>query len=443
LQAGAADFPTTAVVLEILLRKTMKALFVPFAPSLAHVSRCLAVAEAWRAQGYTAMFAVGTERVQMVKKAGFVAHPLPEVPGEVFRTGQGFRWLNRKYIEQNMASEQRILAEMQPAVVVFDFRFTTALSAHLAGIPSVSIVHGNALRLALQPGMTAQLLIGDSRDLRGIAALRLRVMRALFPIGFRLAMRAIVRPVNAMRKGYGLQPVKSPFELLLGDEVLVADIPSLLPAPLPSNCHIVGPLMWSGWTQPLPWLDELEDASPLIYVTMGSTVEAQPALIKIIEALRDSAYTVVVSTGNLTLPSELSLPAHMHVFSTVPGETVIQRSRAVIHHGGHGTLMQVLKAGVPSLILPANPDQILVAQQVQALGAGYTLWHPNGSVLGSRILEKMTSAQIRNSLEGLIADQDCVRTCRVLRQEIERYQGAITAANTIEKIAATTLEQAA
>ena len=59
----------------------MSSLFVPFAPSLAHVSRCLAVAEAWCTQGHTAMFAVGTERVKMVKKAGFEAHPLPEVPG--------------------------------------------------------------------------------------------------------------------------------------------------------------------------------------------------------------------------------------------------------------------------------------------------------------------------------------------------------------------------
>jgi UDP:flavonoid glycosyltransferase YjiC (YdhE family) len=421
----------------------MRALFVPFAPSLAHVSRCLAVAEAWCTQGHTAMFAVGTERVQMVKNAGFDAFPLPEVPGEVFRTDRGFRWLTRKYIEQNIKNEQRILAEKQPDAVVFDFRFTTALSAHLTGLPSVSIAHGNALRLALQPGKTAQCLIGDSRDMRGIAALRVRVMRRLFPVGFRLVMRAIVRPVNAMRKGYGLPPVNSPFELLLGDEVLVADIPSLLPSTLPANCRIVGPLMWSGWRQTAPWLDELDKTRPLIYVTMGSTVEARSALVKIIDALRDAAYNVIVSTGNLSLPSELNLPSHIRVFSTVPGETVIQRSIAVIHHGGHGTLMQVLKAGVPSLILPANPDQILVAQQVQALGAGHTLWHANGSVLGSRVLANMTSDQIRDNIERLIADQDCVHTCRVLRREVERYQGALTAANTLERLVATRKERGA
>lgn len=40
------------------------ALFVPFASSLAHVSRCLAVAEAWRDWGHRAIFAVAPERIE-------------------------------------------------------------------------------------------------------------------------------------------------------------------------------------------------------------------------------------------------------------------------------------------------------------------------------------------------------------------------------------------
>lgn len=170
-----------------------------------------------------------------------------------------------------------------------------------------------------------------------------------------------------------MPPVGSPFELLLGDELLAADIPSFLLSPLPSTCHIVGPLMRSGWSQAAAWLDELEYARPLIYATLGSTVEAGPALVKIIDALRESSYAAIVSTGSLALPAGLKLPARMRVFPTVPGETVTRRSCLVIHHGGHKTLMQVLKAGVPSLVLPANPNQVLVAQQVQALGAGHTL----------------------------------------------------------------------
>lgn len=414
----------------------MKALFIPFAPSLAHVSRCLAVAEAWCAQGHTAIFAVGAERVEMVQNAGFETHSLPEVPGTVFRADRGFRWLTREYVTQNIKNEQAILAEVQPDIVIFDFRFTSALSAHLAGLPSVSIVHGNALRLALRPRETAQLLVGDSKNTRGIVALRWRLMRRLFPIGFQLVMRFAVRPVNVMRKKYGLRPVNSPFELLLGDEIIAADIPSLLPSELPSNCSIVGPLMWSGWARPVPWLDEL-DTQPLIYVTMGSTVKAQSALVKIIDALYDAPYNVIVSTGSLSLPTDLRLPSHIRIFSTVPGETVLQRYAAVIHHGGHGTLMQVLKAGVPSLMLPANPDQLLVSQQAQALGVGHTLWRSNGLPIGNSALDKMNSSQIRCAIDELIIDQDCLRACQELRQEVENCHGASAATEIITRAATT------
>jgi UDP:flavonoid glycosyltransferase YjiC (YdhE family) len=427
--AASVDLPRS-----VHCENSMKALFVPFGPSLAHVSRCLTIAEAWCTQGHTAIFAVGTERVEMVQNAGYETHPLPEVPGDVFRADQGFRWLTREYVEQNITGEQDILANAQPDVVVLDFRFTTALSAHLAGLPSVSIVHGNALRLAQQPRETAQLLLGDSKNMSGIAALRLGVMRQLFPMGFQLFMRSAVRSVNVMRRKHGLQPVNSPFELLLGDEIIVADIPSLLPSELPPNCTIVGPLMWSGWTQPAPWLDEL-DTQPLIYVTMGSTVEAQSTLVKIIDALGNAPYNVIVSTGGLSLPTNLGLPSHIRVFSTVPGEAVVKRSVAVIHHGGHGTLMQVLKAGVPSVMLPANPDQILVAQQVQALGAGRTLWRTNGLPLDNKVLDEMTSNRIRGLIDEVITDQDCARACEMLKREIERYQDKSVCVTILERAA--------
>lgn len=412
----------------------MKAILVPFAPSLAHVSRCLAVAETWRARGHTAIFAVGTERTAMVQDAGFETHPVPEVSGTAFRTDRGFRWLTREYFTQNLKAEQAILADAEPDVVVFDFRFTTALSAHLADLPSISILHGNGLRLALRPRETARLLIGDPREVRGATALRLRAMRRLFPIVFQLFMQTIARRFTPLLKTYNLPSVSSPFELLLGNEILVADIPALLPPNLPSNCHVVGPLTWSGWAQSAPWLDELDDR-PLVYVTMGSTVEAQSALVKIIDALRDAPYNVVVSTGSLSLPDDLKLPAHIRVFSTVPGAAVVRRSAAVIHHGGHGTLMQALAAGVPSLIAPSNPDQTLVAQQAQELGIGHSLRRPQDlPMMGTGILHNMSPIHIRREIDDLLADQDCLQSCQALRQEMEMYRGATAAAEILEGV---------
>ncbi len=412
----------------------MKSLFVPFAPSLAHVSRCLAVAEAWRSRGHDALFAVGEERAEMVRQAGFETRSLPEVPGRTFRADRGWRWLTAAYFSQNVTAEQSILAETKPDVVVFDFRFTTATSARLAGLPAVSIVHGNAIRLARQPRETARLLLGDSSAAHGTGAVLRAIMRHLFPIAFSLVMRRVARRFSPLLKEHGLPPVDSPFQLLLGDTILAADLPEFLPADLPSQLHIVGPLMWTGWEQPAPWLND-GDTQPLIYVTLGSTVETQSVLVKIIDALRDAPYNVIVSTGNVSLPSDLQLPSHIRVFSIVPGAAVMRHSRMVLHHGGHETLMQALAAGVPSLLLPMNPDQILVAQQAQALGVGHNLRRPTDLPFGTTTMHQLTPTQIRHEVDRLIADRECLNVCETFQRRLETCAGADAAAQVLEEIA--------
>jgi UDP-N-acetylglucosamine--N-acetylmuramyl-(pentapeptide) pyrophosphoryl-undecaprenol N-acetylglucosamine transferase len=400
----------------------MRALFVPFAPSLAHVTRCLAVAEAWRERGHTAVFALGLERSELVRNAGFEIRPVPEVAGTEFRT-RGFRWLTREYFVQNLRAEQAILAEVKPDIVVYDFRFTTTTAARLADLPSAGIVHGNALRLALEPRDTARLLIGDPGDTEGLSALRLRVMRRIFPIIFQIVMRTLARRFAPVLKASSLPPVHSLFEFLLGDEILVADIPGMLPAILPRNAHIVGPLMWSGWEMPAPWLGEL-DSRPLVYVTMGSTVEASSTLVRIIEAFRDAPYHVVVTIGHLSLPADCHLPPHIRVCPSLPGTTVARRSRLVVHHGGHETLMQALAAGVPSLMLPLNPDQILVAQQAQSLGLGHSFWHAGDVPMRPR---PCTPAEIRRAADDLISDRVCLQNCRAVQQLIAASSGGLAA----------------
>lgn len=412
----------------------MKALFVPFAPSLAHVSRCLAVAEAWRALGHEAVFAIGSERSAMVQDAAFATRPVPEVPGAVFCTDRGFRWLSARYLAENLQAEQAILFGLKPDLVVFDFRFTAASSARLAGLPSVGILHGNAIRLAQQPGRTAELLIDEPAMALKMSAGIQRLVRRLFPLGFRAVLRMVAWRLSSVLSAHGLPRVDSPFELLLGEESLIADIPALLPTELPPRAHIVGPLMWSGWGGPAPWLDTL-DAKPLIYVTMGSTVTNRSLLARILDALHDPAYNVVVSTGSLSLPPERQWPTHIRSFATVPGSTIARHSALVVHHGGHETLMQALAAGVASLMAPANPDQILVAQQAQALGLGRSLRQPGGLPLGNQPLNKVTSSQIRREIDDLVADPECAEACQAVRQEMATYRGPARAAEMLQRIA--------
>jgi hypothetical protein len=71
----------------------MKALFIPFAPSLAHVTRCLSVADTWQKLGNIAYFAIGAERMSLPEEFGYKTFELPEVTSDVFRIDRGMKWL--------------------------------------------------------------------------------------------------------------------------------------------------------------------------------------------------------------------------------------------------------------------------------------------------------------------------------------------------------------
>lgn len=56
-----------------------------------------------------------------------------------------------------------------------------------------------------------------------------------------------------------------------------------------------------------------------------------------------------------------------------PFESLMPRCRAVVHHGGIGTLAEALKAGLPQLIVPRAHDQFDNAARAERLGFGLSL----------------------------------------------------------------------
>lgn len=65
-----------------------------------------------------------------------------------------------------------------------------------------------------------------------------------------------------------------------------------------------------------------------------------------------------------------ALPDSIFVASYAPFSQLLPRSRAMVHHGGIGTLSQCLKVGVPQLIVAMSFDQPDNAERVTKLGVG-------------------------------------------------------------------------
>jgi UDP:flavonoid glycosyltransferase YjiC (YdhE family) len=100
--------------------------------------------------------------------------------------------------------------------------------------------------------------------------------------------------------------------------------------------------------------------------------------------------------------------AAIHRTAYVPHAKAMPRCRAVIHHGGIGTVFAAARAGVPQLIAPRMLDQFFWADRVSDLRLGYG---PIGRA-------DLAGPGVLRALEGVLADVDVA--CRVceIRDEL-------------------------
>ena len=67
------------------------------------------------------------------------------------------------------------------------------------------------------------------------------------------------------------------------------------------------------------------------------------------------------------------MPANVHVERFVPQDDVLPHAQAVLCHGGSGTVLGALAAGVPLVVVPMFADQPYNAERVAAAGAGLAI----------------------------------------------------------------------
>lgn len=112
---------------------------------------------------------------------------------------------------------------------------------------------------------------------------------------------------------------------------------------------------------------------PLIYLTLGTAFGTPELLTTALEGLAMLRTTVVVATGRLQ-PEELGeVPENVVPRAWVPQTALLEHADLVVHHGGSGTTLAALAAGVPQLVLPQGADQFGNADALVTAGAGLRL----------------------------------------------------------------------
>ena len=120
------------------------------------------------------------------------------------------------------------------------------------------------------------------------------------------------------------------------------------------------------------WADR--DA-PLVYVTFGTVFggmeEASASFGVVLEALAELPVRVLLTTGRAIDPAALgTLPPNVHGERWIPQADVLRHAAVIVCHGGSGTTLGALQAGVPLVLVPLFADQRDNAAAVAAVGAG-------------------------------------------------------------------------
>jgi UDP:flavonoid glycosyltransferase YjiC (YdhE family) len=209
-------------------------------------------------------------------------------------------------------------------------------------------------------------------------------------------------PVNAARAAVGLPPVRNALFLPVtsGRPYLVGASPHVVDAApdWPPNVRLTGFFAWESpalFGRP-PELDAfLAAGPPPVLVTLGGSSAVDPGdfYAEAAAAVRRLGRRALVLAGPTPEPVVLDADGDALAVPFAPFGEVAPRCVAAVHHGGVGTSVALLAAGLPQLLVPRGFDQPQTALRMERLGVARTLpWR------------RATSARIERELDRLLRE---------------------------------------
>jgi UDP:flavonoid glycosyltransferase YjiC (YdhE family) len=170
------------------------------------------------------------------------------------------------------------------------------------------------------------------------------------------------------------------------------------------------------------------DPRPHVPVSFGTAIPADghyPGLYRAaIDALADLPVRLTVTIGRQADPAALgAVPANVRVQPWVPMAELLSGAAAFVTHGGAGTTLAALAAGVPMALRPVSADQPLNARLVAEHGAGIALAQDG-------------AAGLRDAVQRLLADDRYAAAARAVAREIAALAPVSAAVGEIEALSA-------
>jgi len=257
-----------------------------------------------------------------------------------------------------------------------------------------------------------QLLVCDALELAGpiLAALRgianvTHSFGPLLPVERMAAMAEFVAPVWES-VGLRSRPYAGTYDHLYLD-IYPPSLQSAERPHVPSSQLLRPVAFTTGNDEPLPdWLTA--DLPPLVYVTFGTVFSDATPLAAIIDAIRDLDVRVVATVGPHVDPQSLGpQPPNVYVTRYIPQRQLLPHCAAVVSHGGSGTFLATVAAGIPQLCVPQGADQFINAAAGARSGAGLSL-----------MPDQTAPDEIRRAVSRLLAEDGFGSAAERISEEI-------------------------
>jgi UDP:flavonoid glycosyltransferase YjiC (YdhE family) len=158
------------------------------------------------------------------------------------------------------------------------------------------------------------------------------------------------------------------------------------------------------------------ESEPLLYVTFGSVAGSFPQALPVygvaMQAVAELPVRVLLTVGReLDLDALPAAPENVRVERWVPQQDVLGHAAAALVHGGSGSTLGALAAGVPLAVMPLFADQPQNARRVAEVGAGVAV-EPNRDDLDA------TVSPLREAIRSVLETPSYGERARALADEL-------------------------
>ena len=164
----------------------------------------------------------------------------------------------------------------------------------------------------------------------------------------------------------------------------------------------------------LPDLLRQPSSRPRVAVTLGTvspTMNGFDTVRRIIDVATGMDAEFVLAVGSTDLGD---LPDNVIALPWVPLNSLLRTCSAVIHHGGAGTTLTAMDAGLPQLVLPDGADRFANADAVHERGMGVSI---TPSYVDDEMIDwllrsdkpRAVAAEVREEMHGMATPASLVR----------------------------------